>query len=60
VGTWSRVAGYLLLFPENRGQPTNLGPEGCTNMLRLIGDQLLNAGHDIVEEGLAFEKRAKA
>jgi hypothetical protein len=55
VGTWSRVDGYILLLAENWGQPTNLGSKSRAHMLRLVRDQLLYAGHNIVEKSLALE-----
>ena len=60
AGTWSRAYGDILVFSENRGQPANLGAKSSTNMLRLIGDKLLDARHDLVEERLPFQQGAKA
>jgi hypothetical protein len=46
----------LLLLSKNGRQPTNLGAKRGADMLRLIGDQLLYAGHNLMEEGLALEQ----
>ena len=60
AGTWSRADGYILLLAEDWSQPTDLSPKSSANMLRLIGDQLLDTGHDIVKESFAFEQRTEA
>jgi hypothetical protein len=50
----------LLVFPEDRGQPANLGAKSCSHMLRLVRNKLFNAGHDLAEERIALEQSAEA
>lgn len=52
-------SGCLLVLAENWGQPANLGSQGSTNVLRLVGNELLDAWHHFLEESLAFEERAE-
>jgi hypothetical protein len=40
----------LLLLAEYRSEPTNLSTKGGTDMLGAVGDQILDAAHDIVEQ----------
>lgn len=58
-GTWSRVRRNILFFPENRGQPADLGAKSGSNMLRLIGNQFFYAGHDLVKQSLPFKEGAE-
>lgn len=52
--------GNVLVFPENRGQPADLGAKSSSNMLGLIRDELLYARHDLLEKSLALEQSAEA
>lgn len=52
--------GTVLVLAEDWGQPANLGTESCSDMLRLIRNQLLYTRHDLIQEGLAFQQRAEA
>lgn len=49
----------LVLSKDGR-KATDLSAEGGADVLRLIGDQLLDARHDLVQEGLTLEERAEA
>lgn len=50
----------ILIFPENRGQPTDLCAKSSPDMLGLIRHKLFYAGHDFMKKGLWFKKTAKA
>lgn len=50
----------LLFLSKNGSQPTNLGAKRSANMLRLVRDQLLYTGHDLMEERLALKQCAEA
>jgi hypothetical protein len=50
----------LLFLSKDWSEPTNLGAKRSANMLRLVGDQLLYAGHNLVQEGLTLQQRAEA
>jgi hypothetical protein len=40
----------LLLFAQNRGKSTDLRTQGSANVLRAVGYQIFNSGHDVVKE----------
>jgi hypothetical protein len=56
---WKKVFGCLLL-PKDWGQTTDLVTEGGTDMLRRIGDQVFDSGHDLGEKYLAIDELAEA
>lgn len=49
-----------LFLSKNGCQPTNLSAKRSTDMLRLIGDQLLYTGHNLLKEGLALKQCAES
>jgi hypothetical protein len=49
-----------LVLSEDGRETTDLCAERSANVLRLIGDQLLDARHDLVKQCLALEKCAEA
>jgi hypothetical protein len=60
TSTWRHARDHALVFPEDRGQPANLSTKRSSDVLRLIRNKLLYAGHDVVKERLPFEQCAEA
>ena len=56
----SGISANILLLAENRGQAANLRTEGSAHMLGSVGDEILNAAHDIGEENRSVDKGAEA
>lgn len=50
------VQEHILLLAEDGSQATDLGTKSGTDMLRGIGDKILNAGHDVAEEDGAVDE----
>lgn len=40
-----------LLFAKNRGKAADLRAKSSTDMLRAVGDQILDRSHNIVKQG---------
>jgi hypothetical protein len=49
----------LLVLAEDRGQPADLSAKSCSDMLRLIGDKLFYAWHNIVKKDIRIEQGAE-
>lgn len=47
---------YILLLAEDGSQATDLGTKSGTDVLRGIGDKVLDAGHDVAEENGAVDE----
>ena len=48
------------MLAQDGGKAADLGAESGTDVLRSVGDQVLNRGDDIVEQNSAVDERAES
>lgn len=55
---WEQVCDCLVLA-ENWCEAADLSTKSCAHVLRRVSDELLDARHDLVEQGLAIKEAAE-
>lgn len=49
-----------LFLSKDRRQAADLGTQSRPNVLRLVGDKILDTSHDLIEQRIAVDQIAKA
>lgn len=44
-----------LFLSKDRRQAADLGAQGGPNVLRLVGDKILDTGHDLIKQRIAVD-----